>query len=641
MRGLRFCFLMCSFFTFAQEETLSPAEFESLVGGANGVFKLAWPFLIQRLEGEMTKSFSEMNDGMAVRKLKVTELKLDQPPTLEVLDWNGKPGMKRVRLSLPGKGKWAIKVAGEIIPPWQKNQDKWRKLRLTLKDVSLVQEFEVDLSKSTLAFTPLGPPELTYKLTSPNLLYKAVLATAQKFMKSSLETLLEEEFMTGLPIAEIALSDLKGFNLNSAISQLGDSLEPELGEYPVGHPLSEKVAFLPLDGPPPEDSFNQQFDDDAFSVGFIEKDLDFFAPSFTAEVEIKIPPGHDVAEVVFKLGDRDIATLTQPPWKIEVEPGDDAQVLLATATLKDGVQEDDFLYIEGRGHIEEMEVQYTNLYINFLEKEFKDDELRNIRPEHFEVKENDIPQDIVNIQIARDRPIALSVVMDNSGSMEGDRIKQARKAAGQFIERIYKPGDAMLLVAYNDKVRPSKITYDKGQMLNAIQGLKDMRGSTRTYDGVAMALDKTRDLDANRVILLITDGFNYGSKIKFEALQRRLEQDNALLYAIGLDVRRNRKIAKVASLKGPSRMLSAQRPSMVHLARLYDMAAITGGRTLFVDKPKWLYEAFGIIEKELRSQIQLGYYSNLPGRKKGWRRIHVTYLPESTPIHHKQGYWKE
>lgn len=643
MSGFRLIFVVFSINLYAQEQAMSPKEFEHLVGGANGVFQLAWPFIVQQMDGQLQQSFSEMNDGSTVRKLKITDMNLKQAPSMEVLPCDGKGQCRRVRFSLPGKGKWSIKVEGEMIPPWQRNADKWRKLKLTLKDVSLVQDFEVDLSQSKLAFVPVGPPKLTYRLTSPNLLYKAVLATAQKLMKSSLETMLEEQFMEGLPIAEVALSDLKGFNFNSAMSQLGERLgpEPDLFSDSQSGDHSEQIAFIPLNEAPSREVPVQTYEHDAFAVSFMEKELDFFAPSFVAEVDIKVPPGQKIKEVSFKLGDQEIANLSKPPWRIEVEPGDDAQVLLATATLSDGIEEDDYLYIEGRGHIEEMEVQYTNLYVNFPDKNFDQKELERMRPEHFKVTENGIVQEISNMEIALDRPLALSVVMDNSGSMDGERIKQARLAAGKFVEKVVRPGDAMLLVAYNDKVIASKITYEKKQMLRGIKGLTNMRGATRTYDALAKAMDLTSHLDALRVVLLITDGHNYGSKIKFNQIQRRLEKENVLVYAIGIDVRRNSKVTQLASLRGARGMLSASRPSLIHLRHLYDIAAITGGRTLFVDKPKLLIDAFSAIERELRSQIHLGYYSNLSTAGKGWRAIKVSYLPEQTPIHHKEGYWKE
>src|SRR5207247_2427508 len=49
------------------------------------------------------------------------------------------------------------------------------------------------------------------------------------------------------------------------------------------------------------------------------------------------------------------------------------------------------------------------------------------------------------------RPVNLSLVLDRSGSMNGQKIEQAREAAAQTIRRL-RASDRFSVVTYNDQV---------------------------------------------------------------------------------------------------------------------------------------------------------------------------------------------
>jgi len=608
-----------------------PLDLEPAVTRANEVFRLAWPAAVTLLESQLAKSFTDMAEGEGVRKLRITELDLSTPPSLQLIDCPGRADCQRLRMALPGEGKWKIKVSGEILPPWQRSKTKWRKLRLTLKDLSLRQDYSLDLeANGHPSFAPIGPPELTFRLTSPNLLYKAVLAAAQKFMRSSMEEVLEES-LQDLPLAELALTKVGGLQLDKMVAHLGSSLEPQDNGDLID---VDRVRFLPLNGPMLSQETVPIVEADAFSVDFLDGDLDLFADSFMAEVAVKVPPGRKVEEVTFRLGNREIARLTQPPWRTKVQTDDQSQVLLASAILDDGIAEDDYLFLEGRGHIEELEVQFVNLHLSFPTKPFNKTELGKLRPEDFRITEEGVEQLPQRLEVFMDRPLALAVVMDMSGSMEGKRLTRAREAAHSFVDQVVRPGDSMHLIAYNRTIKASKLLTEKKEMLQAVNSLRRTQDNTHTFDAVSKALDLLKGKDAVRVILLVTDGFNSGGKVSYKKLIGRLEKENVLLYTVGIDVRGRSRVALRDDF------LPKSRPSMLHLRDLYDMAVVTGGYPLFVDKPSMLNKAFTVIEEELHSQLTLGYYSNLSGTHKGWRRLDVSFVPEEMPIHHKERYWK-
>ena len=628
-----------------QQKPLSHEEFQQTVARANDIFSQVWPGVIYTMRGQLEKSFGEMGDQDMVRKLRLAEVKLDQAPGFQVLPCPGGPADCQIlRMSIPGDGKWSIKVAGEIVPPWQKNQQRFRKLRLTLKNLSLTQDFKVDLSGGeSLAFEPMGPPKLTFRLTSPNLLYKAVLAAAQKFIKSSLEKALEDTFSEELPIARVALDDFRSLGLNQLTAALGKNLDRDTSETTDSYD-QPPLLLIPETPPPRDRPPRRRVSENAFAVAFLDKDnIDIFAESFTAQVNVKAPRGRRVEDVTFKLGDREIAQLQAPPWRLEVKPEKNDQVLLATATLDDGTQEDDFLFIEGRGHIEELEVQYVNLYLSLPTRPFDDRQLLGLKPQDFQITENGVTQQVAKLEVTTNRQLALAVVMDASSSMEGRRMKEARKAAAQFVKTMIQPGDLMVLITFNNKVRATKLFDQKADMLREINNLKHMKGLSRMVDGVDKALDLLPTQSAMRCVLLVSDGFDYGSNLSLAGLKNRLHRDNVLVYSVGIDSRRaTSPFGRGLKLMGGSRSaFLTHPPSYIHQRDLYEIATVSGGRAIIINNAASLGRAFSAVQDDMRKQVLLTYYSNLPSNQKGWRNIDVTYVHRDLPIFHKEKYWKD
>lgn len=619
-----------------QQKVDRDKQLEQAVATVNAFFEGSWPGVITLMEQQMTKQMADMGDGAFVRKVRITKHNLHQPPTMSFVRNPDNPNVKRLRFSLPGKGKWTIKAAGEIIPPWQRNKNKWRKLRLTLKDLSLVQDYDVVDTDGVLSLEPVGAPQISYRLTSPNLLYRAVLGTAQRFMGDALQDALSEDMLSELPLAELALVNLGGLQLDNTLTDLGRRMQTDsvfmLSDIEGTEP-PPGATWVPLDGPI-EQSVVAPVDADAFAVNFVDKEMDFFAESFTAEVDVKLPPGTRLEAVVFRLGNRELARVTKPPYRWEVFPDDQSQVLIAEAHLSDGIMEDDFLYIEGRGHIEELAVQLVKVPLSFPEGALSEQELRALTPEDFKLTEDGIAQTISSVGFVRDQPLNLSLVMDMSGSMEGERLQRARAAASGFVQKIFQEGDVVQVIAYNDRIMPGKALTSKNEIMRTLRGLRKVRGGTYTFDAVNHALKQEGDPDAMRVVLLVTDGFNSGGKTKLKQILRRLQQEDVVLFSVGIGVRGDRNLMR-------SGFTPEARPSLVHLQDLYDLAMVTGGRPFFVDKPAWLERAFGEIEDELRAQLAISYYSNQSSAKQGQRTIEVDYLKADLPLRHKESYWNK
>jgi Ca-activated chloride channel family protein len=107
-------------------------------------------------------------------------------------------------------------------------------------------------------------------------------------------------------------------------------------------------------------------------------------------------------------------------------------------------------------------------------------------------------------------PVNIAIVIDKSGSMGGEKIAEARKAAIMAVERLGSD-DIISVVTYDSNVNvliPATKVSDKESICQLIQSIQ-AGGSTALYDGVNKGGQELRKfLEAGRVnrMLLLSDG---------------------------------------------------------------------------------------------------------------------------------------
>jgi len=210
----------------------------------------------------------------------------------------------------------------------------------------------------------------------------------------------------------------------------------------------------------------------------------------------------------------------------------------------------------------------------------------------FEVFEDGTRQTIT--QFTRERvPVGLGVLLDNSDSMFGKRIEDARAAVDRFLFDLLDPSDEFFLMAFNHRPRPlTGWTRAQPDLRRALDGLRP-NGGTSIYDAIVDALPllevRTRPRGA---LLVISDGADTASNISLRELRSSLLHTDAFVYAIAIDP--------------PERWAINTR---VNPQALRELTAETGGRTEIVQSSSQLVEATARIAEELNSQYVLGYTS--------------------------------
>ena len=113
--------------------------------------------------------------------------------------------------------------------------------------------------------------------------------------------------------------------------------------------------------------------------------------------------------------------------------------------------------------------------------------------------------------VAKERaPVNVSLVIDRSGSMHGERIAQAKAAAIYAVEQL-SPEDIISIVIFDDRIEtlvPAQHVTNKRDIVAKINGIT-ARGSTAIFGGVsqgAAEIRKNLDRDYINRIVLLSDG---------------------------------------------------------------------------------------------------------------------------------------
>ena len=239
----------------------------------------------------------------------------------------------------------------------------------------------------------------------------------------------------------------------------------------------------------------------------------------------------------------------------------------------------------------------------------------------FKVYENNVEQPIKAVR-REDVPVALGVIVDNSGSMRDKRAKV--EAASVAMVKASNRLDRVFVVNFNDEAyRDVDFTSDVKKMEEGIARI-DSRGGTAFFDALSASIDYVRQygrLD-KKVLMLVTDGADNASTSTLEKLLPKVHDSGVVVHVIGL-----------LSQEEPREAKRAQRA-------LKMIADASGGLCFF---PKELAEVETLalqVAHDIRNQYVIQYSpvnQNLDG---SFRAIKVTANgPNKPSVRTRSGYY--
>ena len=158
-----------------------------------------------------------------------------------------------------------------------------------------------------------------------------------------------------------------------------------------------------------------------------------------------------------------------------------------------------------------------------------------LRQEDFRVYEDGQLRPITHFTAER-VPVSLGIVLDTSGSMEGEKLVAAKRALQRFLYDLLGNDDEVFL--YRFDTRPQLLqtwTKDKDAVADRIRRIQ-ARGATTLYDAIAEAVPLVgTGHNRKKALLIISDGNDSSSYTRIEELKRMIRESEVLVYAIGID----------------------------------------------------------------------------------------------------------
>lgn len=135
-------------------------------------------------------------------------------------------------------------------------------------------------------------------------------------------------------------------------------------------------------------------------------------------------------------------------------------------------------------------------------------------------------------------PINFCMVLDRSGSMDGPKIDNLKRAVVEVIEML-RPEDTVSVVVFDETsevIVPAQPVADKATLNNRVEAIR-VQGGTAMSTGLEAGMTELRKYlarDRTSYLLLLTDGQTWGDEDQCRAIANMLGQMGVRITALGL-----------------------------------------------------------------------------------------------------------
>jgi VWFA-related protein len=264
----------------------------------------------------------------------------------------------------------------------------------------------------------------------------------------------------------------------------------------------------------------------------------------------------------------------------------------------------------------------------------------DLNKEDFELAEDNGPQEIRYFSKQVDTPLTLGILVDTSPSQQRV-LPIEQEEAKAFIAQVIKPKDMAFVLHFDlDVELLQDFTSDKKMLSKAIDetvinggGSGALPGTfpdsraccTYLYDAVFLASnDLLKNEVGRKVIILLTDGEDEGSKVKLATALEAAQKSDLIIYSVEISDR----------MYYPVRGMFYSGDSV-----LKKLSEETGGRVIEVKANRDVSRAFQEIADELRTQYLLGYTPPNARHDGSFHKIQVKVRNQDYKIQARRGYY--
>ncbi|HXB75307.1 MAG TPA: VWA domain-containing protein [Candidatus Acidoferrales bacterium] len=268
--------------------------------------------------------------------------------------------------------------------------------------------------------------------------------------------------------------------------------------------------------------------------------------------------------------------------------------------------------------------------------------IANLQKDDFTVLEDGKPQTIKYFTKETDLPLTIGMLVDVSGSQR-NLIDIERSAASQFFTQVLRKKDEAFLISFGEETELLQDYTGSPRLLK--EGLNQLRVSsgvggihpgpvptvgqprgTVLYDAVYLAAtDKLRSEVGRKVIVVITDGVDQGSRLTRNQAIEAAQKADAVIYSIDYSD---------PGAYGPFGFGGGGGE-----AELRKMSDETGGHVYKVDRRHTLDDVFKELQDEMRSQYAIGYTPTNEVKDGAYRHVDVRVANKDQKAQARKGYY--
>lgn len=320
------------------------------------------------------------------------------------------------------------------------------------------------------------------------------------------------------------------------------------------------------------------------------------------KISIQNPKNTRLQKVELFAGDRKLHEWIRPPYAFDIANAQlgGVEFIRASALDETGFEATDLLYLDGGRYFEELEVNLVELPVSVLD--LAGAAVVDLKQEDFQVFEEKKPQKISGFGFSTDLPLSVGVLVDHSGSML-PRIKDARTAAIEFFKQIIGPRDRAFFGGFSWQASDiTPFVAEIASLESQVSIMPEAQGGTALHDAIISGLYRFRTIPGRKALVIVTDGEDTVSRITYDDMLHYVRAARVPLYFIGVGMSAL-DFGVTSKLKG--------------------LAAETGGMSYFVRDVKALKDVYAQLEKELRTQYLISYYTQSSKNDRAYRTVEV------------------
>jgi Ca-activated chloride channel family protein len=247
---------------------------------------------------------------------------------------------------------------------------------------------------------------------------------------------------------------------------------------------------------------------------------------------------------------------------------------------------------------------------------------------NFRILEDNVPQQITNYSMG-EAPMTVCMVIEFSNLFQQywtESWYQTLAASYGFMQTL-RPEDWVAVVAYD--LRPeilADFTQDKSKAYDGMRRLQIAAFSeSNMYDALADTIDRMKDIEGRKAIVLIASGIDTFSKLTFDKIRRVVQTGGTAIYAIGL-MQALREWYDARGAMGPIQRMNFLEADN----QMNTFARESGGMAFF---PRFYGEfprIFQQVSVSLRNQYRVTYEPSNAAHDGKFRKIKVQLIDPQT-----------